>query len=104
MRSALLLLVLSMATAGCAGWTAKDYAAQVATFGMYGLFVKGPRDNAEAWGRYKAAEVDKCFSQGGDPAACRQAIYGSGGVAPQPQAPQGLGHCWRVRGDVFCNR
>jgi hypothetical protein len=53
-------------------WTAGDYAAQVATFGMYGAF-KGDADNA-------TADVNRCVAQGGDPVGCRRVVYGRDGL------------------------
>ena len=72
------LLFASVLLCGCTwadgrAWHAGDYAAQVATFGMYGL-AKGPRIA-------QTVDVDNCVKEGGDPAACRAAVYGT--LAPR---------------------
>ena len=70
------ILVAALAS-GCATpcWTAKEIPLEVITLGMYGIAC-GARENAPEYANWQAGEVQRCVDQGGDPAACRGAIYG----------------------------
>jgi hypothetical protein len=60
----------------CGGWPLA--LANVGTFGMQGLLCHDYMVGYEQARRIKAsrdADIDRCVQQGGDPAACRAAVY-----------------------------
>jgi hypothetical protein len=80
----------------CGGW--RVALANAGTFGMYGLKCHDYMVAYEDGQRIKAirdAHIDRCVQQGGDPAACRAAVYAPreptritvNAVAPAPALP-----------------
>ncbi len=83
-----LLLALLAVTLGCAanptvpecgGW--RLAAANAGTFGMYGISNCVGRGDAARLAADRHRDVEDCVAQGGDPAACRAAVYGT--LAPR---------------------
>jgi hypothetical protein len=78
-----LVIALAVLLTGCPAvpcWTPKEVPLQVLTFGGYGIACSGSENAKEARER-NTADVAQCVRQGGDPAACRVAVYGT--LAPQ---------------------
>jgi hypothetical protein len=100
-----LILALTASILGCAanpvrpdcgGW--RVALANAGTFGMWGLQCHDYMVAYEEGQRIKAArdaDIDRCVAQGGDPAACRAAVYAPreptqitvNAVAPVPPLP-----------------
>jgi hypothetical protein len=63
-------------------WAPWEYGAQVLTLGFYGLG-RLPTKQAEYAAEQMALDVQACVAQGGDPAACRCAVYGCARTSTQ---------------------
>ena len=80
------LVVLSAVAAGCGSGPYRpclspwEIALAVPTLGIYNLAC-AQRANAQQYANWQATEVERCVRQGGDPAACRMAVYGT--MAPR---------------------
>lgn len=82
MTNTLLALVSAVILAGCAanpavpecgGW--RLLAANAGTFGMYGMANCVGRGDAARRAADWDRDIGNCVAQGGDPAACRAAVY-----------------------------
>jgi hypothetical protein len=81
-RLAALSFALALLALGCAPnptipecGGAQLAAANAISFGMYGAFNCAGRGDAARIAADRHRDVDDCVAQGGDPAACRAAIY-----------------------------
>src|SRR5438094_7924543 len=80
------LVLLSPVAAGCGSGPYRrclspwEIALAVPTLGLYNLAC-AQRANAQEYANWQATEVARCVQQGGDPAACRAAVYGT--MAPR---------------------
>ena len=87
------LILLSAIAAGCGPGPYRpclspwEIALAVPTLGIYNLAC-AQRANAQQYADWQATEVERCVQQGGDPAACRVAVYGT--LAPRTNVKSSL--------------